>query len=186
MIRIVGGKHRGKMISVPEGNFTRPTTNRVRESLFNILESKSLLHGVSVLDGCAGSGSLGLEALSRGANHATFLDVNKQALKTLEQNISFLKEDKSTNIYLADVTDPPKNKRKEVCSIVFLDAPYNSDVPIKALSALIDKSWIQKGSLIIIECAKHTALRENTNLKEIDFRAYGSTELHFLEYCPTL
>ena len=93
---------------------------------------------------------------------------------------------KSTNIYLADVTDPPKNKRKEVCSIVFLDAPYNSDVPIKALSALIDKSWIQKGSLIIIECAKHTALRENTNLKEIDFRAYGSTELHFLEYCPTL
>ena len=185
MIRIVGGIHRGKMISVPEGNFTRPTTNRVRESLFNILESKFSLNGISVLDGCAGSGSLGLEALSRGANHATFFDNNKQALKILEQNISFLKEDKSSNTYFVDVTNPPKNKRKEVCSLVFLDAPYNSEVPIKALGALVGKNWIQKGSIIIIECKKNTEMAENTNFKEIDFRAYGSTELHFLEYCPT-
>ena len=85
MLRIIGGKYKGRLLEAPTGKSTRPTTNRVREALFSIIDSKYKLVGARVLDACAGSGALGLEAISRGADHSTFFDINKNALEIIKK-----------------------------------------------------------------------------------------------------
>ena len=148
MLRIVGGKHGGRRIAAPAGDFARPTGERVREALFSILDIKRLLDSVRVLDGCAGSGALGLEALSRGAAHATFFDTNRRALKVVGDNIATLREEASTDIHQADVTDPPKADGAGVCSVVFLDAPYRTDIAESALPALAAAGWLADGAIL--------------------------------------
>ncbi len=182
MLRIVGGKHGGRRIAAPAGDFARPTGERVREALFSILDSKRLLDGARVLDGCAGSGALGLEALSRGAAHATFFDTNRRALKVVGDNIATLREEASTDIHQADVTDPPKADGAGVCSVVFLDAPYRTDVAERALPALAAAGWLADGALIVVETERGAELAFIVGFNEIDCRPYGSTELHFLVY----
>lgn len=182
MLRIVGGKHGGRRIAAPAGDFARPTSERVREALFSILDSKRLLDGARVLDGCAGSGALGLEALSRGAAHATFFDTNRRALKVVADNIATLQEAASTDIHQADVTDPPKADGAGACSVVFLDAPYRTDIAERALPALTAAGWLADGGLVVVETGRNAALALPVGFGEIDCRPYGSTELHFLEF----
>jgi 16S rRNA (guanine966-N2)-methyltransferase len=134
MIRIIGGKHRGRMLATPEGEATRPTSNRARESLFNILMhanwrddedgGTSPLIEARVLDAYAGSGALGLEALSRGAAHATFLDNDAAAVKAIGENLRKLGETGAAKVVRADATRPPPSR--EPCDLAFLDPPYRS------------------------------------------------------------
>jgi len=180
MLRIIGGRHGGRRIATPAGDLVRPTSDRVREALFSILESKHPLDGARVLDGCAGSGALGLEALSRGAVHATFFDTNRRALKAVGDNIAALGEDAATDIRQADVTNPPR--ATDACSIVFLDAPYRTDIAGRALPALAAAGWLAEGALIVVEAERGAGLALADGFSETDRRPYGSTELHFLEY----
>ena len=182
MLRIIGGKHGGRRIAAPAGDFARPTSDRVREALFSILESKRELDGALVLDACAGSGALGLEALSRGAAHATFFDTSRRALRVVEDNITTLGETASTDVRQADVTIPPKAGAADACSIVFLDAPYRAEIAAHALPALATADWLADRALIIVETARSADLPAPSGFDETDHRAYGSTELHFLEY----
>jgi 16S rRNA (guanine966-N2)-methyltransferase len=182
MLRIIAGRHHGRRIATPTGDTTRPTSDRVREALFNILESKVEIGGAHVLDGCAGSGALGLEALSRGAAYATFFDTDRRALKVIGENIATLNEEKSTDVRNADVTSPPKAIADRACSIVFLDAPYRTDTPARALPALAAAGWLADAALIVVETERGAALPLPGNFNETDRRAYGSTELHFIEY----
>jgi 16S rRNA (guanine966-N2)-methyltransferase len=182
MLRIVGGKHGGRRIATPAGDFTRPTSERVREALFSMLDSKSVLEGARVLDACAGSGALGLEALSRGAAHATLFDTSRRALKIVAENIATLEEEASSDVRQADATNPPKADAANACSLVFLDAPYRSDVAERALPALATASWLLDGALVVAETARGADLPLSGGFRETDRRHYGSTELIFLEY----
>src|SRR6266581_7554556 len=131
MLRIIGGKHRGRAIAAPGGQATRPTASRAREALFNILvhaswgaDGTSPLIDCRVLDAFAGSGALGLEALSRGAAHATFLDSDATAIKLIGENLRKLGETAAAKVIRADVTHPPPSL--EGCDLAFLDPPYRS------------------------------------------------------------
>ena len=182
MLRIVGGRHGGRRIAAPVGDFARPTSERVREALFSILESKRLLDGARVLDTCAGSGALGLEALSRGAAHITFFDTSRRALKVVAKNIAALGETASTDLHQADVTNPPQAGTAKACSVVFLDAPYRTGIAAQALPALTAAGWLDDQALVIVETERGADLTLPSNFREIDRRSYGSTELLFLEY----
>lgn len=180
MLRIVGGRHGGRRIAAPAGDFARPTSERVRESLFGILDSKRALDGARVLDGCAGSGALGLEALSRGAAHVTFFDTNRRALKIVGENIETLEEEASSDVQRADITNPPQ--AADACSLVFLDAPYRTGIAARALPALAAAGWLGEGALIVAETGRGAELTLPDGFGETDCRSYGSTELHFIEY----
>ena len=143
MLKIVGGKHRGRAIATPEGEKTRPTSSRAREALFNILihanwsdDGTSPLIDARVLDAFAGSGALGLEALSRGAAHATFLDSDPTAIKLIGENLRKLGETATAKVIRADVTHPPPSQR--ACDLAFLDPPYRSGLAAPALTALAE------------------------------------------------
>jgi 16S rRNA (guanine966-N2)-methyltransferase len=182
MLRIIAGRHRGRRIATPAGDATRPTSDRVREALFSILENKIEISGAHVLDGCAGSGALGLEALSRGAVHATFFDTDRRALKIIGENIATLEEEASTDVRNADVTTPPKATADHACSLVFLDAPYRTDIPARTLPALAAAGWLADSALIVVETERGAVVPLPDNFSEADRRAYGSTELHFITY----
>jgi len=182
MLRIVGGKHGGRRIATPAGDFARPTSERVREALFSILDSRGVLDGAGVLDACAGSGALGLEALSRGAAHVTFFDSSRRALKVVGDNIATLAEEPSSDLRQADVTNPPKADAAQACSLVFLDAPYRTDTAEQALAALAAAGWLAEGALTVAETERGADLPLPDGFNETDRRTYGSTELHFVEY----
>ncbi len=182
MLRIVGGRHGGRRIAAPAGDFARPTAERVREALFSILDSKSVLAGARVLDACAGSGALGLEALSRGAAHITFFDTSRRALKIVRENVATLGEASATDLRQADATNPPQAGTADACSVVFIDAPYRSDIAERALPALAAAGWLADGALIVVETEKDADLAIPIGFSATDRRSYGSTELHFVEY----
>ncbi|NKB48213.1 MAG: 16S rRNA (guanine(966)-N(2))-methyltransferase RsmD [Alphaproteobacteria bacterium] len=181
-MRIIGGKHRGRRITTLPGDATRPTSDRVREALFGILESKYRIDGARVLDGCAGSGALGLEALSRGAAHVTFFDTDRRALQIVTENIATLDVASATDARSLDVTKPPNASQSEACSIVFLDAPYRTDIAERALPALAAAGWFAVNALIVVETERAAELPLPEGFSENDCRRYGSTELHFVEY----
>src|ERR1700751_6016617 len=131
-MRIVAGRHRGRRLLAPPGETVRPTSDRAREALFNILSHGQLaaegipFAGAAVLDAFAGTGALGLEALSRGAAEAAFIERDPEALATLRQNIAALGEDFHSRVVPGDATRPPRAPL--ACALVFLDPPYRSGV----------------------------------------------------------
>ena len=178
MLKIVGGKNRGRSIATPEGTTTRPTSNRARESLFNILmhadwrdDGTSPLVDARVLDAFAGSGALGIEALSRGAAHATFLDNDATAIRLIGENLRKIGEAANAKVIRADATRPPPSR--EACDLVFLDPPYRSGVAAPALVALAAAGWLAPGAVATIELATTEDLVPPTGFETIDERRYG-------------
>jgi len=193
MIRIIGGKHRGRSIATPEGLTTRPTSNRARESLFNILSHASWrsadVHGgtsplidARVLDAFAGSGALGLEALSRGAAHATFLDSDAMAIKLIGENLRKLGEAGAAKVVRADATRPPPSR--EGCDLAFLDPPYRSGLAGTALVALAANGWLNPGAIATVELAATEDLAPPPGFEAIDERRYGAAKIVILRYRP--
>jgi 16S rRNA (guanine966-N2)-methyltransferase len=185
MIKIIGGKHRGRSIATPEGQTTRPTANRAREGLFNILmhaswtkDGTSPLIDARVLDAFAGSGALGLEALSRGAAHATFLDSDAGAIKLIGDNIRKLGEAGAAKVIRADATRPPPGR--EPCDLAFFDPPYRSDLGAPALTALADAGWLGPGAIATVELANTEDLVTPPRFEAIDERRYGAAKIVIL------
>src|SRR5580704_1060856 len=139
-LRIVGGVHRGRRLAAPAGETVRPTSDRAREALFNILSHGRFataglpFAGRPVLDAFAGTGALGLEALSRGASTAVFIENGREALSALRHNIGALEAEGRAHIVAGDATRPPRAAM--VCAAAFLDPPYRSGLAAPALSAL--------------------------------------------------
>lgn len=185
-LRIIGGRHRGRRIEAP-ADVARPTSDRVREALFNILmhpgEDDPDLEDARVLDACAGSGAFGLECLSRGAAHATFFDTSRRASETVKRNAGLLGE-RNVDIRLADATRPPRAAPGRACTIAFLDPPYDSDVPDKALPALVKSGWLAPGALVVIERSERADPPEAEDFTLEDRRDYGSTVLYFVRFAP--
>jgi 16S rRNA (guanine966-N2)-methyltransferase len=193
MLKIVGGKHRGRAIATPEGLATRPTSSRAREALFNILvhanwrDAKdgggtSPLIDARVLDGFAGSGALGLEALSRGAAHATFLDGDATAIKLIGENLRKLGETAAAKVIRADVTRPPP--AREGCDLVLLDPPYRSGLAAQALTALAAAGWFNPGAIATVELGNAEDMIPPGGFESIDERRYGSAKIVILRRTP--
>jgi 16S rRNA (guanine966-N2)-methyltransferase len=187
-LRIVGGIHRGRRLVVPPGDAVRPTSDRAREALFNILSHGGFAaEGLPfaerpVLDAFAGTGALGLEALSRGAASAAFIDNGREALATLRRNVGALGEEDRTYIVAGDATRPPR--AAFACAVAFLDPPYGSGLAASALPALAAAGWLSPEALAVVELAAAEAWTPLSGFALLDERVYGAARLVFLRYEP--
>ena len=180
-MRITGGRHRGRRLDVPHGSDVRPTGDRVRGSLFNILahgQHGADPTGARVLDAFAGTGALGLEALSRGAAHVTFMDIDRAALAGIERTLAMLDEDERAAVLRADATLPPRPGAS--VEIAFLDPPYRSGLAGQAMEALATAGWLAPGALVVVELAKGEELSLSPGMELVDDRRYGNTRIMFL------
>ena len=185
MLKIIGGNLRGRPIASPEGQATRPTASRAREALFNILthanwrdDGASPLIEARVLDAFAGSGALGLEALSRGATHATFLDNDPAAIRAIGDNLRKLGETGAAKVVRGDATRPPT--AREACDLVFLDPPYRSGQAPEALAALAAAGWMAPGAIVTVELAHNEDIVPPAGFEAIDERRYGAAKIVIL------
>jgi 16S rRNA (guanine966-N2)-methyltransferase len=178
-MRIIGGRSRGlKLADVGAGDpaaHLRPTSDRVREAIFNLLVNGGYgnpLHGARVLDLFAGTGALGLEALSRGAAHTTFVENGKPALALLTRNITLMRAEAETTILRRDVRALGPNPGLAF-DVVFLDPPYGKSMGEAALEAARTGNWLAPQSLIVWEEGSAPTLPEGFTLE--DQRKYGDT-----------
>ena len=191
-MRIVGGRHRGRPLQAPEGMDVRPTADRTRESLFNILEHGrfsadgiSPLRGAFVLDAFAGTGALGLEALSRGAERLVVMDAAADSVACVKANARVLGELARVTLFQCDATKPPPPPAGPAgtpCTLVFLDPPYHSGLGPAALGALAESGWIAPGAICVLEVdkAEHGSAPEGFEIT--DERRYGKAKLVFLRF----
>ena len=185
-MRIVAGDQRGVRLTAPPGRVLRPTSDRVRESVFNILAHGTLglpgldaPDGAAILDGFAGTGALGLEALSRGAQCAAFMENGRIALRALRENIEQCKRRDDCTVLEKNVLVPPLAPRP--VDIAFLDPPYRQDLVTPALNALREAGWFGPETLIVTEQeSSETDAPPPDGFTLLDRRRYGAAKVEFL------
>ncbi len=170
--RIIAGRWKGRNLAAPEGHGTRPTNIRARQAVFDILAHAPWceLEGAKVLDVFAGTGAYGLEALSRGAASASFIEQSPAALAALKANIAALEPD-NAKLIRADALHPPTGQPHD---LVFLDPPYGQALITPALAALSAKNWLAPGAIIVAELGPGETLAVTEPLAE---RAHGKAHL---------
>ena len=180
---IIAGRYKGHKLFGPPPGLCRPSKGIVREALFNILVSGrfgNVIEEANVLDVCAGTGALALEALSRGAASAVLIEQNPQIVAVARSNISKLREEERATIIQHDILRLPV--AKQPASVVFIDPPYKQNLLPRILKSLESKGWLQPDALIIIETAARETLTLGEQFAVAEVRRYGKTELHFLRY----
>jgi 16S rRNA (guanine966-N2)-methyltransferase len=161
-MRIVAGAWRGRTLVAPTGQATRPTADRVRQALFDMLlhapwGARDMLDGARVLDAFAGTGAFGLEALSRGAAHAVFIEHDRAALAALRRNVAACRAEDRASALAMDVLAAPAG---EPCGLVFLDPPYGRDLVRRATDRLGAMGWIAPDAVLVAETGRDEALPE--------------------------
>ena len=183
-MRVVGGRHRGRKLVAPPGDTVRPTSDRAREALFNILShgdfaaAGSPFADENVLDAFAGTGAFGIEALSRGAARAAFIETDRVALRALRQNLAALDEEDAADVISGDATRPPR--APFACAVAFLDPPYGSGLAAPALTALAAMGWLASRAIAVVEISADEAFSPPDGFTLIDERKYGAAKLVFL------
>jgi 16S rRNA (guanine966-N2)-methyltransferase len=182
-MRIVGGQYRGRALAAPRTHDIRPTSDRLRENLFNIL-----LHaygdpvtGARVLDLFAGTGALGLEAMSRGASFALFVDDGAEARALIRENVTALGLGGTTKIFRRDATKLGAAHPVEPFSLVLLDPPYGRGLAERALTSVHGGGWLARAALIVVEESASAGFSAPEGFTEIERRRYDDTELVFLK-----
>lgn len=184
-MRIVGGRFRGRAIAAPSQPGLRPTADRVRESVFNIL-----LHGIDgldlegarVIDLFAGTGALGLEALSRGAAYCLFVEEAVEARALIRSNVEAMGLMGVTKIYRRDATSLGPAAPHQPFDLAFLDPPYGKGLAEKALQALLDGNWLKAGAVAVVEERVTETVSLPQGFAEVDRRAYGDTQVMFARF----
>ena len=148
-MRVIAGTARRLPLKTPEGISTRPTTDRVKETLFNILQP--YLEDCIFIDLFSGSGGIGIEALSRGARHAYFVDNNKDAFSCIQQNVRFTKMEERATLFRQDVCGALALIHEKEADIIFMDPPYGEGYEKKVLAVLADKAYVTDDTWIIVE-----------------------------------
>lgn len=184
-MRIVAGAYKGRALaSVGKGDpgaHLRPTTDRTRESLFNMLSGGRFgdpIEGARVLDLFAGTGALGLEALSRGAAHATFVDDGAKSNALIRENIRICGAESQTRLIRRDARKLPANPDAPY-ELIFLDPPYGKHLGERALQTALDQGWVAQNALIVWE--ENTAITPPDGLTLLESRQYGDTTISILE-----
>ena len=181
VVRIVGGRLKGRNLASPATRDIRPTADRLRESVFNILihAYDDPIADARVLDLFAGTGALGIEAVSRGAKFALFVDNGAEARALLRNNVEALGLGGVTKVYRRDATDLGPAHPVEPFALVFLDPPYGRGLAEKALASLRDGGWLTRDALLVVEEVK-AAFVAPDGFAELERRAYDDTEFTFL------
>ena len=189
-MRIVAGRYRGKALTAPPGANTRPTSDRARQAVFNVLEHAGWspgLHDRRVIDLFAGSGALGLEAMSRGAAFCLFVETDDAARGAIRDNVEALGLFGSTRIHRRDATDlgvrpgsagPPFD-------LAFLDPPYSKDLGERTLAGLAAGGWLAPDALAVFERGADEPDPEVAGYEQLDARDYGAARVLFLRRLPT-
>ena len=189
-MRIVAGRHRGRRLEAPEGLGVRPTGERTREAVFNILTQGKLdwrvraegaadpLVGARVLDAFAGTGALGLEAVSRGAAAASFMEEQATALAVCRRNVEALGEAARCRVLSCDVLRPPRAEAP--CDLVLMDPPYNQGLAPPALTALQKSGWLAPAALAVVELMAGEPLAPPAGFEALEERKYGKARVVFL------
>ncbi|MBV8472580.1 MAG: 16S rRNA (guanine(966)-N(2))-methyltransferase RsmD [Hyphomicrobiales bacterium] len=180
-MRVVGGQLKGRALHAPASRAIRPTSERLRESIFDILQHRheGAVEGARVVDLFAGSGALGVEALSRGADFALFVDNGSEARALLRENIEALALGGVTRIWRADATKLGKAPAGPPFTLAFLDPPYDQGLASPALAALVAGGWLAPEALVVVEEAAKAPIDPPAELTLVDERVYGDTRIAF-------
>ena len=185
-MRIVGGKFKGRALVTPDGQNTRPTSDRAREAIFNILahaEWAPNLEGARVMDVFAGSGALGFEALSRGAGFCLFVETDEAARGAIRDNVETLGLFGTTRVHRRDATQlgARPGSQAEAFNLVFLDPPYRKGLGEKALDALINGNWLSENAIIVFERAADEDDFVTDVWQKVNVKTYGAAQVLFLQ-----
>ncbi len=178
-MRVISGEAKGHKLRTPRGRNTRPTTDRIKESLFNIISSD--LYVCNFLDLFSGYGSIGIEALSRGAKECIFVDDFNECKEVIETNLKFTKLFDKAKIYKKNVFDAILilGKENKKFDIIFMDPPYNEGLAEPALKAIVDNSILEESGYIIVESSSRLPIPKVPNLKILRKKDYKTTIMTF-------
>ena len=185
MIRIIGGSLKGRSLSAPSGRETRPTADRVREAIFNILAhgiEDFALEDARVLDLFAGTGALGLEALSRGARFCQFVEESAETRGLIRRNADDLGLIGRCKIWRRDATRLGKAAPQPPYDLVFADPPYGKGMGERALHSLVAGGWLAPGAAVALEESSDATIDQPEGLSVIDRRLYGDTQVIFYRH----
>ncbi len=181
-MRIVGGSHKGTRLAAPSSQRVRPTSDRTREAIFNILAhgiDGFDIEGVRVLDLFAGTGALGLEALSRGARFCLFVDDHTESRGLIRRNVEALEATGVTKIFRRDATKLGEAGRFGQFGLVFADPPYGKGFGERALASARSGGWLADDAIMVFEEAADAEIELPDGFAEIDRRSYGDTQVLF-------
>ena len=184
-MRIVGGKFKGHSIAAPAGQATRPTTDRVREAIFNVLAHGIAgfdLEGARVIDLFSGTGALGLEAISRGARFCQFVDDRAEARGIIRRNADGLGVIGLVKIWRRDATKLGPCAPQPGFDLVFADPPYGKGLGEAALRSLVGGEWLNPGAVVVLEEAGKAEVGDVAGLTLLDRRSYGDTQVLFYRF----
>lgn len=180
-MRIISGKARGTKLYTLEGIATRPTLDRVKESIFNIIQNK--IENAVVLDLFAGSGAIGLECVSRGAEKAILCDKSKEAIEIIKKNVQKTHMQEKVEIYNLDFKSCIEKIKKYKLDLIYIDPPYETEFIVQSLNKIVEFDLIKTEGLIILETDDEKRILkeiENIEVKVIDKRKYGRATIIFL------
>lgn len=182
-MRIVGGEFRGRPLATPRDSSIRPTTDRTREAVFNVLAHRfpERLEGVRVLDLFAGTGALGIEALSRGAGHCLFVEESAEGRGLIRTNVEALGLQGRTKIFRRDATTLGNAGTIPPFGLVFADPPYGKGFGERALQAARQGGWLLPGALCVVEETASVGFDPGPGFDVLDERNYGETVIRFIE-----
>lgn len=185
-MRIVGGEFRGRPLAVPKSNDIRPTADRTRESLFNILNHAypECVDGTRIIDLFAGTGAVGLEAVSRGCQNALFVENSVEGRGLLWENIDALGLHGRARILRRDATSLGNVGTLEPFHVLFADPPYGRGLGEKALAAAADGGWLEPGALAILEERADVTVSVHPAYVFLESRTFGDSKMHFFRYQP--
>ena len=185
-MRIVGGEFRGRSLATPKSNDIRPTADRTRESLFNILSHAypQAIDGTRMMDVFAGTGAVGLEAASRGCRHVLFVESSVEGRGLLWENIDALGLHGRTRILRRDATDLGTVGNLEPFNMLFADPPYGKSLGEKAMEAAAKGGWLVPGAIAVLEERSDVAVSVDPSYVFLEDRIFGDTKVHFFRYQP--
>lgn len=182
-MRVIGGAAKGRRLLAPKGQAVRPTADRVKESLFNILPRD--FSGMKILDLFAGTGNLSIEALSRGADHAVLVDSSERSVAVIKENLRRLSFATKTEVWVAPAARSLRAlaRRKESFDIIFLDPPYDQGLAKRSLAIIAQCNLLDDSGTIVVEHSAREALQRRYDSLELhDERRYGDTLLSFYKH----
>lgn len=182
-MRIVAGRFKGTALATPKSQTTRPTSDRLRETIFNILAHglDVEIDGVRVLDLFAGTGALGFEALSRGARHCTFIEEGAEARGVIRRNMETLGLNGAAKIFRRDATRLGETGTIEPFGLVFADPPYDKALGERALASARDGGWLMPGAVCVLEERASAQIEPPAGFDELDRRRAGDSQVVFLK-----
>ena len=177
-MRVIAGQFRGRKLVSARDSDIRPATDRVKETIFNILQNKLSLGSALVLDLFAGTGSLGIEAISRGAAHADFVDTTEKSLRLLRDNIAHLRCESLCTVIKADAMRFIETTEKQF-DLIFADPPYAFEETTFIPERIFERNLLKKKGFVIIEYSKSTEFPESRRYQVVERKEFGQTSVSF-------